>query len=401
MLYRKVPKNGDELSILGFGCMRLPTRDGQIDEPRAIAQIRSAIDRGVNYIDTAWPYHAGQSEPLVGKALQEGYRERVKLATKLPSFLVKTREDMDRFLNAQLKKLETDHIDYYLVHTLTGPVWDKMVALGIFEFLDQAKADGRIINAGFSYHGLPEDFNRIVDAYPWEFCQIQYNYLGESYQAGVAGLKYAASKNLAVIIMEPLRGGNLGRPTPPPAIEEIWAKAKIPRSPVAWALLWIWNSPEVTVILSGMNEESHIDENLALAGQARPGVLNSSELELVAEAGMTYRRLMKVGCTGCGYCMPCPVDVNIPICFEMFNNFHMFNQSDVARLGYAFRMGGDLTDGVSGYASQCVQCGQCIEKCPQQIKIPDMLSQVVADLEDEGLPQRLDTMRKIMLKQAQ
>ena len=401
MLYRKVPKNGDELSILGFGCMRLPTRDGQIDEPRAIAQIRSAIDRGVNYIDTAWPYHAGQSEPLVGKALQEGYRERVKLATKLPSFLVKTREDMDRFLNAQLKKLETDHIDYYLVHTLTGPVWDKMVALGIFEFLDQAKADGRIINAGFSYHGLPEDFNRIVDAYPWEFCQIQYNYLGESYQAGVAGLKYAASKNLAVIIMEPLRGGNLGRPTPPPTIEEIWAKAKVPRSPVAWALLWIWNSPEVTVILSGMNEESHIDENLALAGQARPGVLNSSELELVAEAGMTYRRLMKVGCTGCGYCMPCPVDVNIPICFEMFNNFHMFNQSDVARLGYAFRMGGDLTDGVSGYASQCVQCGQCIEKCPQQIKIPDMLSQVVADLEDEGLPQRLDTMRKIMLKQAQ
>ncbi|WP_029915144.1 aldo/keto reductase [Pelobacter seleniigenes] len=401
MLYRKVPKNGDELSILGFGCMRLPTRDGQIDEPRAIAQIRSAIDRGVNYIDTAWPYHAGQSEPLVGKALQEGYRERVKLATKLPSFLVKTREDMDRFLNAQLKKLETDHIDYYLVHTLTGPVWDKMVALGIFEFLDQAKADGRIINAGFSYHGLPEDFNRIVDAYPWEFCQIQYNYLDESYQAGVAGLKYAASKNLAVIIMEPLRGGNLGRPTPPPAIEEIWAKAEFPRTPVAWALLWIWNSPEVTVILSGMNEESHIDENLALAGQARPGVLNSSELELVAEAGMTYRRLMKVGCTGCGYCMPCPVDVNIPICFEVFNNFHMFNQSDVARLSYAFRMGGDLTDGVPGYASQCVQCGQCIEKCPQQIKIPDMLSQVVADLEDEGLPQRLDTMRKIMLKQAQ
>lgn len=401
MLYRKVPKNGDELSILGFGCMRLPTRDGQIDEPRAIAQIRSAIDRGVNYIDTAWPYHAGQSEPLVGKALQEGYRERVKLATKLPSFLVKTREDMDRFLNAQLKKLETDHIDYYLVHTLTGPVWDKMVALGIFEFLDQAKADGRIINAGFSYHGLPEDFNRIVDAYPWEFCQIQYNYLDESYQAGVAGLKYAASKNLAVIIMEPLRGGNLGRPTPPPAIEEIWAKAEFLRTPVAWALLWIWNSPEVTVILSGMNEESHIDENLALAGQARPGVLNSSELELVAEAGMTYRRLMKVGCTGCGYCMPCPVDVNIPICFEVFNNFHMFNQSDVARLSYSFRMGGDLTDGVPGYASQCVQCGQCIEKCPQKIKIPDMLSQVVADLEDEGLPQRLDTMRKIMLKQAQ
>ncbi|MDY6905477.1 MAG: aldo/keto reductase [Thermodesulfobacteriota bacterium] len=400
MLYRKVLKNGDELSILGFGCMRLPEKDGKIDEPRAIHQIRMAIDRGVNYVDTAWPYHGGESEPLVGKALKDGYRERVKLATKLPTFLVKNREDMDRYLDAQLKKLDTDHIDYYLAHTLSGPLWASMVNAGIHDFLDKAKADGRIINAGFSYHGLPEDFTPIVDGYPWDFCQIQYNYLDEDYQAGVAGLKYAASKDMAVIIMEPLRGGNLGQPTPPPAIKAIWDEAKTPRSPVGWALLWLWNQPEVTVVLSGMNDEAHIDENLALADQGHPGSLTPEELELVNRAAQTYRKLMKVGCTGCGYCTPCPSDVSIPICFEMYNNMHMFNQPDTAKFGYAFRLGGDLTNGVSGYASQCVECGECLEKCPQQIPIPEVLARVVADMEDDGFSQRLAIARDVMMKEA-
>ncbi len=397
MQYRRVSKNGDELSILGFGCMRLPNKDGQIDEPRAISQIRSAIDRGVNYIDTAWPYHGGESEPLVGRALKDGYRERVKLATKLPSFLVKTREDMDGYLNAQLKKLQTDSIDYYLVHTLTGPVWDAMVKLGICDFLDQAKADGRTINIGFSFHGLPEDFNRIIDAYPWDFCQIQYNYLDEDYQAGKAGLEYAASKDLAVIVMEPLRGGSLGRPVAPPEVAALWDQAATQRTPVAWALLWLWNHPQVTCILSGMNEEAHIDENISLATSATPGILSTAELNLVTKAAETYRRLMKVNCTGCGYCMPCPTNVNIPICFEMFNNLHMF-KSEVAKMGYAFRMGGDLTDGVSGFASQCVQCGQCVDKCPQNIQIPDMLAEVVADMEGPGLSERLAIARRNMLK---
>ena len=399
MLYRKVPKNGDELSILGFGCMRLPVKEGQIDEPRAIRQIRSAIDRGVNYLDTAWPYHGGESEPLVGRALKGGYRERVKLATKLPSFLIKTRQDMDSYLNAQLKKLATGQIDYYLVHTLTGPVWDTLVQLGIHDFLDRAKAEGRIVNAGFSFHGLPEDFSRIVDDYPWDFCQIQYNFLDEEYQAGRAGLNYAAAKNLAVMVMEPLRGGNLGSPTQPPEVEKIWAEARTPRTPVGWALLWLWNHPEVTVVLSGMNEEAHIDENIALANQAYPGILNDSETALVSRVAKTYRKLMKVACTGCGYCMPCPANVAIPVCFEMYNKMHMFNEPDSARFGYAIRMSGDLTGGVSGYASQCVQCGQCVDKCPQQIPIPDVLTQVVADLEGEGLAERLATARKIMLKE--
>ena len=188
MLYRRMPKNGDELSILGFGCMRLPISGRAIDETRAIGQIRHAIDQGVNYVDTAWPYHAGESEPLLGKALRDGYRKRVKIATKLPSWMIKSRDDMDRYLAAQLAKLETDHIDYYLLHSLDGAAWDKLNELGALEFLDQAKKDGRIRNAGFSFHGLGSDFPRIVDAYPWCFCQIQYNYLDENFQAGTAGL---------------------------------------------------------------------------------------------------------------------------------------------------------------------------------------------------------------------
>ena len=207
MLYRKVTITGDPLSILGFGCMRLPQKDNRIDEARAARLIRFAIDQGVNYIDTAWPYHGGESEPFVGRALTGGYRERVKLATKLPAWLAKNRADMDRLLDAQLKKLRTSRIDYYLVHSLNGSAWGRVAPLGVTEFLDQAQADGRIANAGFSLHGLREDFKQIVDAYPWQFCQIQYNYLDEENQAGTEGLKYAASKGLSVIVMEPLRGG--------------------------------------------------------------------------------------------------------------------------------------------------------------------------------------------------
>jgi uncharacterized protein len=390
MQYRKMPKSGDELSILGFGCMRLPILAGKIDEPRAIAQIRLAIDNGVNYVDTAWPYHGGASEPLLGKALRDGYRERVKVATKLPSWLVETREDMDRLLNAQLERLGTDHIDYYLVHTLDGPLWDKMSALGVGEFLDQALADGPIRNAGFSFHGLGADFSRIVDGYPWTFCQIQYNYLDREFQAGEAGLKYAAAKGLGVIAMEPLRGGNLGLPTPPPAVAELWKGAPVQRTPVEWALRWVWNHPEVTLLLSGMNEEAHIKENLAIADAAQAGSLSAAELALVDRASSTYKNLMQVGCTGCGYCMPCPVGVHIPGCFDIYNKMHMFNNVEEASFMYALRMCGRLVGSAPGYASQCVSCGACVEKCPQQIAIPQMLAKVAAEMEGPELQKRLD-----------
>lgn len=396
MLYRKVPKNGDDLSILGFGCMRLPVKNGVIDESRAIRQIRHAIDQGVNYLDTAWPYHGGESERLLGKALQDGYREQVKVATKLPSFLISSRDDMDRYLDAQLENLGTDHIDYYLAHTLTASLWNILTTFGIHDFFDRAKEDGRITNAGFSYHGLPQDFAKIVDDYPWEFCQIQYNYLDQEYQAGRAGLHYAAAKDLAVIIMEPLRGGNLGKPAPP-KVQTIWNEAETSRNPVEWALSWLWNQPEVTVILSGMNEEAHIEENLMLAAKGYPEALNQKELGLVDRVAQTFLELMKVGCTGCGYCTPCPSNVMIPICFELYNTMHMFGQVDAAKFSYAIRMSGDLSAGVSGYASQCVQCGECLDKCPQHIPIPDVLAGVASEMEDSGLEQRLAATRKMLM----
>ncbi|HTY89752.1 MAG TPA: aldo/keto reductase [Methanocella sp.] len=389
MLYRKMPKNGDELSILGFGCMRLPVKaDGSIDEMRATDQVRHAIDRGVNYVDTAWPYHGGQSELFLGRALAGGYREKVKLATKLPTWLVKSREDMDHFLNAQLKKLNTDHIDYYLVHALLGELWDEVEKLGIVDFLDKAKADGRIINAGFSFHGAGKDFNRIVDAYDWDFCQIQYNFLDERNQAGTAGLVYAASKGLGVIIMEPIRGGNLVSPMPS-AIKEIWDEAPTKRTPAEWALRWVWDHPEVTVVLSGMNQETHVEENLAAAEKAYPKSLTNDELLLIKRVEQKYRELMKVGCTGCRYCMPCPQGVNIPFCFEDYNNLSMSDNAAGVKFHYAVRLCGVLSTGETEFASQCIKCGECVEKCPQHIDIPAILESVVEELEGPDLEKRV------------
>ncbi len=389
MLYRTMPKNGDQLSALGFGCMRLPMQDGHIDEPRAIAQIRQTIDSGINYLDTAWPYHNGESEPLLGKALLDGYRDKVRIATKLPSWLIRSREDMDRYLNAQLEKLQTDHIDYYLLHTLDEQLWNRLAALGAKDFLDTAKKDGRIRNAGFSFHGLPQDFAPIVDGYAWDFCQIQYNYLDEEFQAGTRGLKYAAAKGLGVVVMEPLRGGNLAAPTPPAAIAAIWGESETRRSPVEWALRWVWNHPEVTVVLSGMNEENHIAENLRIADEALPDSLTDSELALVRRAGATYKELMQVGCTGCAYCMPCPAGVHIPKCFDMFNKLSMFGDPQTVKAFYLSTVSGAVTGSAPGFASQCVACGECLEKCPQGINIPEVMARAADALEDDNMQEQL------------
>ena len=399
MLYRKVPKNEDELSVLGFGCMRLPIKeDGTIDEKRATQQVHYAIDHGVNYIDTAWPYHMGESEPFLGRALAGGYREKVKLATKLPSWLVESREDMDRFLNAQLERLRTNHIDYYLVHGLAGEVWDKLEPLGATDFLDKAKADGRIVNAGFSFHGSTEDFKRIVDAYPWTFCQIQYNFMDEKHQAGTEGLEYAASRSLGIIIMEPLLGGNLANRVPP-EVKEIWNEASVKHTPAEWALRWVWNHPEVTTVLSGMNEEAQIEENLKTADEAYPNSLTEAELQLVKKVEQKYRQLVKIGCTGCLYCMPCPSGVNIPECFDIYNNLHMFGNVDGSKFAYAMRMSGAFTDTEpGGFASLCTECGQCMEKCPQSLKIPDLLKAVAKELEGPDFEQRLAMIRQALRK---
>jgi predicted aldo/keto reductase-like oxidoreductase len=395
MLYRSMPKNGDRLSILGFGCMRLATKNHRIDEPRATRQIRHAIDHGVNYVDTAWPYHTGESEPFVGRALAGGYREKVKLATKLPSWLIHSRDDMDRFLNLQLDRLDTSRIDYYLVHGLNGGLWDRMAALGVLEFLDRAQADGRIVNAGFSFHGERQDFKRIVDAYSWIFCQIQYNYLDEETQAGTQGLEYAASRNLGVVVMQPLRGGTLGLRTPPPPVASVWNESGDARTPAAWALGWVWNHPQVIVALSGMSDEEQIEENLALASRVEPHSLSPAELEWIGKAARTYRQIMKVGCTGCGYCNPCPSGVAIADCFDVYNYLHMFGDAAGAQFVYTLRASG-MTSGEPGYASQCSRCCDCLDKCPQSLQIPDLLEKVAEELEVGDLKAREASVRQVM-----
>jgi len=378
MQYRQVPKNGDKLSALGFGAMRLPTKRMKIDEERATRQIRDAIDCGINYIDTAAPYHGGESERFLGRALQGGYREKVKLATKLPPFSVKIREDMDRILGIQLKKLQTDHIDYYLLHGLEASQWKKMFDLGVLEFLDSAKAAGKIRNAGFSFHGDRKTFKEIIDAYDWVFCQIQYNFLDETNQAGTEGLHYAAAKNIAVMIMEPLRGGMLAGKLSK-EVEQIYHDAGTNRSAAAWALRWVWNHPEVTVVLSGMNDENHIAENLKTCEDSLPGSMTAGELATMEEVAGTYRKLIRVGCTGCAYCMPCPSGVNIPQCFSIYNDYYMGNNSLITRGMYGMMlmgaMGASATD-----ASLCRNCGKCEKACPQKIAIPEELKKVRSTL---------------------
>ncbi len=362
-------KTGDRLSILGFGCMRLPEKRGRIDEERATRQIRDSIDRGVNYVDTAVTYHMGASEPFLGRALSNGYREKVKVATKLPHWLVHEPKDMERILSSQLDKLKTACIEYYLMHNIDGETWQRMKTLGAAEFLNKAKADGRIAHAGFSFHNSRDQFRKIVDDYDWDFCQIQYNFLDQENQAGTEGLRYAASKGLGVIIMEPLRGGSLTAPIPP-SVQAIWDEAQTKRTPAEWALRWIWNHPEVTLVLSGMNQEDHIAENIGIADQAFPESLTKAELDFVDRVEQTYRKLMKTGCTGCRYCMPCPSGVNIPSCFEHYDTFHMFAKKGSYKLVYAFWQSG-ISDGKPSLASQCTECGACLEKCPQQLAIPE------------------------------
>jgi predicted aldo/keto reductase-like oxidoreductase len=363
--------------------MRFPSKGRGIDEERTIRQIRHAIDRGVNYLDTAPVYHMGKSELILGRALADGYREKVRIATKLPHWSVVTRQDMNRILNEQLKTLQTDHIDYYLLHTLNRTAFLRLRDLGVLEFLDAAKKDGRIRNAGFSFHATVQEFKEIVDAYPWEFCQIQYNYLDEKNQAGTEGLQYAASKGLAVIIMEPLRGGNLAGRVPD-SVQKIWDKAQVKRSPAEWALRWVWNHPEVTVVLSGMNEETHIDENLRAAESALPDSLTAEERSIIDDARDEYRRLMKIGCTGCGYCMPCPAHVDIPGCFAEYNTHHLFPHDRTGRFQYVGRHGGLM--GQTSYAGLCRNCGKCAKVCPQHLPIPSLMKEVSKEMDGLVIP---------------
>lgn len=379
MLYRTMPKTGDTLSILGFGCMRLPGNQMTVNEPEAIAQIRYAIDNGINYVDTAWLYHSGKSEAVLGKALRNRYREKVKVADKLPHWLCRSQQDMDHYLNEQRKRLDVEVIDYYLLHALDGTSWNTAKGNGAIDFLKKAKADGRIVNAGFSFHGKREDFKRIIDDFDWEFCQIQFNILDKQFQAGIEGLEYARSKDIGVIIMEPLRGGSLAGKLPAD-VERVYRKASSDRSNAEWALRWVWNHPGVVTVLSGMNDKKQIAENIRIAETAEIGSLSGDELQAVDDAAAAFRRLMKIPCTACQYCMPCPVHVDIPSAFHFYNNKYLFKQGFMSRALYFMQLGG-MQEKKPALASQCVDCGKCLEHCPQGIAIPDELKKVRKDFE--------------------
>ncbi|SCG83281.1 hypothetical protein DW1_1711 [Proteiniborus sp. DW1] len=365
MKYRKFGKLDFQISNLGFGCMRLPVIDGdngKINEEESIKMIRYAIDNGVNYIDTAYPYHQGNSELLVGKALKDGYRQKVKLATKLPVWLCDTYDDFDKYLNEQLQKLDTEYIDFYLLHSLSKKSWSKAKDLGVLHFLDNALADGRIKYAGFSFHDELSVFKDIVDSYDWSFCQIQLNYMDENYQAGVQGLKYASDKGLAVVIMEPIKGGKLAK-QPEGNLEELWKKSGVKRTPAELALRWVWNYSEVSVLLSGMSNMEQVIENIRTASNVTPLSLEDSEIKLINDIKEIYNSRNKVGCTGCKYCVPCPNKVAIPNIFEIYNNYFVYEATDAGINSYA-KMKESGID-----SSNCIECGQCESLCPQNLEI--------------------------------
>ena len=375
MKYRKFGNLDKKVSALGFGCMRFPVVGGDssmIDEPEATRMLRYAIDHGVNYLDTAYPYHRGSSEPFLGRFLKGGYREKVNLATKLPVWKVEAYGDFDRLLDEQLEKLQTDHIDFYLLHGLGRSRWPKVRDLGVLKWAEGAISDGRIGYLGFSFHDTYEVFQEIVDAYDqWAFCQIQYNYLDEEIQAGTRGLHYAASKGLAVVVMEPIRGGRLA--DLPKSVTDILNQGAKNRTQADWALRWVWNHPEVSVVLSGMSTMEQVKENVASVDESGPGTLSEGDLATIAQALDEYRGLYLIPCTDCRYCLPCPNGVWIPHNFGRYNLGALPGQLDLAREKYS-------RSDESSRASACIQCRECEDMCPQHILISEWMPRVHAVL---------------------
>jgi predicted aldo/keto reductase-like oxidoreductase len=374
MLYRRLGKTDLDVSILGFGCMRLPAEgggpplapDSRVDEKETARMIHHAIENGVNLFDTAYPYHGGQSEIVLGKALQNGYRSRVYVSTKLPAWKVKGAGDFDALLEEQMSRLRTDYLDFYLMHGMDRGTWRRMVELDVANFLDRVVKDGRVRYAGFSFHDDEGAFREVVDGYPWAMCLIQYNYYDEHNQAGRAGLMYAAGKDLGVAIMEPLRGGQLARKLPL-EVQRVFNGSRVQRTPAEWALRWLWNQSEVATVLSGMSSMVELEENLEFANNGHPGSLSDNELEVIQRAKEAFAGKARVECTRCDYCLPCAQGVNIPEVLTLFNEAHVFEDPDTPSFVYNNFLSPEQR------ASRCDDCGECEEKCPQAIPIRDAL----------------------------
>ncbi len=374
MKYRNFGRLDWKPSALGFGCMRLPTTDNQplsaeIDEKLAVHMIRHAIDEGVNYIDTAYPYHHGNSEIVTGKALHDGYRNRVRLATKLPVWLINEPADFDRLLAEQMGKLSTEHIDFYIFHALNKARWkDLVLKHNLLEKAQSAQRDGRIGHIGFSFHDTYEVFDEIANGFDWTFCQIQYNYMDIHNQAGTKGLKLAARLGLGVVVMEPLMGGHLA--DPPAVIRKEMDEIADSYTPADLALKWIWNQPEVSLVLSGMSTIGQVDENLHSADTSAVNGFNRLEKNIIAALRKKYRTRLAVSCTNCRYCMPCPNGVDIPVNFELFNYAHLYEDIPVARFRYSLYLA------QSERSDKCISCRECEDKCPQKIPVSDLMPKI-------------------------
>ena len=391
MNYRE-DRKGEKLSLLGYGCMRFTKKGNSIDIDKAEKELMRAIELGVNYFDTAYIYPG--SEVAVGEIFERNnVREKVNIATKLPQYMIRNRAGIDKYYNEELERLRTNYIDYYLMHMLTDTVaWENLVKLGIKEWIAEKKASGEIRNIGFSYHGDTEMFKQILDAYDWDFCQIQYNYVDETTQAGVEGLKYAASKGIPVVIMEPLRGGKLVN-LPGDAMDKLeksgrgWSSAEL-------GLRWLWNQPEVTVVLSGMNTIEMIEENCRIASDVKENEFTEDDHKLVAEIKQILLDKTKVGCTGCRYCMPCPKGVDIPAIFACYNNMFSDGKTE-ARFEFA-RLVGVRKE--PAFASQCIECGACEKHCPQHIEIRKKLKEADKALRPFPYKIGINIARKFMLE---
>jgi predicted aldo/keto reductase-like oxidoreductase len=386
-----------EVSALGFGAMRLPmNRVMQVDEEESIKMIRYAIDNGVNYVDTAYPYHNGVSEVIVGKALKDGYREKVHLATKSPLWMINNSKDFETYLNEQIERLQTKP-DIYLFHGLNRNRLEKIKNLNLIEKMEEAKSKGLIKHIGFSFHDNYDVFKEIIDFYHWDCCQIQYNYLDIEYQAGLKGVQYAGSKGIALIIMEPVRGGKLAIPERvldrKPEIKNVLDKSEIKRSMPDWALQFVWNHPEVSVVLSGMSNMEQVIENVKSAENSEINSLSEKELKTISELREAYRKYIIIPCTSCGYCLPCPNGVNIPQILRLINDLYYWGDRGKPRIAFFYsRMAKTEEDlekrkaqgeEVEGAASLCIQCGECLDKCPQQIDIPDFMEKANSIFEEQ------------------
>ncbi|MCK5793443.1 MAG: aldo/keto reductase [Anaerolineales bacterium] len=387
MQYRKMGSLDWEVSALGFGAMRLPSRRFSlmgVDFEESQRIIRYGIDRGINYIDTAWPYHLGESEKILGEILKDGYREKVKLVTKLPMLLVRRTEDFERFLNQQMERLQTDFLDIYLFHSMNAGAFEKMKRLGLIDKMEEAQRQGRIGQIGFSFHDTQPVFREIIDYYDWDMTQIQYNYMDTAIQATTDGLEYAHSKGIAVVVMEPVKGGTLANP--PTEAVEVMDSSSVQRTPVDWALQFIWNKPEVATVLSGMSNMQQVVENCDSAERSGINTLSGEENQVIDRLAGIYRKNILVPCTACEYCMPCPHGVNIPQNFAILNNVSLESGSLRRwRLGRSYKKlvgNPDIVDkkNPNGNALICTECGVCVEKCPQEINIPVELEKVHAIL---------------------